>query len=116
MIELQQFDCAVGMLDAAFDRFRRRHLEEPDQTEAVVLAEAIVVIRIAKGQSEQPLLLQIGLVNAREAASNHGSTAEQSRREGGMLAAAALAIVPVADDDPFDSERAIIFGDFRNRV
>ena len=79
MIELQQFDRAVGMLDAAFDRFRRRHRGQPDQTEAVVLANAIVVIRIAKGQREQPLLLQIGLVDAREAAGNHGRTTEQSR-------------------------------------
>src|SRR5271156_7194590 len=115
MIELQQFDRAVGMFDAAFDRLRRRHLRQPDQTEAVVFADAIVVLRIAKGQREQPLLLQIGLVDAREAAGNHCSTAEQSRRKGGMLAAAALAIVPVADDDPFDFSRAIISGYFRNR-
>src|SRR5277367_3169280 len=116
MIELQQFHRAVEMLDAAFDRFRRRHRGQPDQTEAVVLADAIVVIRIAKSQREQPLLLQIGLVDAREAAGNHCSAAEQSWREGGMLAAAALAIVPVADDYPFDSERAIISRYFRNRV
>ncbi len=80
MIELQQFDRAVGMLDAAFDRLRRRHRGQPDQAETVVLADAIVVIRIAKGQREQPLLLQIGLVDAREAAGNDGRTAEQSRR------------------------------------
>src|SRR5208282_5578420 len=115
MFELQPFRRAVEMLDAAFDRLRRRHRGEPDQTEAVVLADAIVVIRIAKGQREQPLLFQIGLVDARQAAGNHCSTAEQSRREGGMLAAAALAIVPVADDDPFDSARAIISRYFRNR-
>src|SRR5580658_11381482 len=105
MIELQTFDW-----------LRRRHRGQPDQAETVVLANAIVVIRIAKGQREQPLLLQIGLVDAREAAGNDGRTAEQSRREGGMLAAAALAVVPVADDDPSDSARAVAPGDFRHRV
>src|SRR5580692_1866764 len=32
-----------------------------------------------------------------------------------MLAAAALAVVPVADNDPSDSARAVISGDFGNR-
>ncbi len=45
------------MLDAAFDGPPRRHGGEPEEIDAVVLADAFVVRGIPEGEREQPLFL-----------------------------------------------------------
>ena len=69
-----------------------------------------------EGQRQQPLLLQVGLVDASEAAGDDRRAAEQPRRQRGVLAAAALAVVGVADDDPADAARLVVAGDRRDRL
>ena len=67
-----------------------------------LFADVVVVCRVLERQRQQSLLLQVRLMDARKAPGNHCHTSQKARREGGVLAAAALAIVMVADDDPLD--------------
>jgi len=57
------------------------------------------------------LLLEVGLVDARKAARNHGHSPKEPRLQRGVLAAGALAVVPVADDAPCDSCVPVRFRD-----
>ena len=84
---------AVRVRDAALDRLAGRQLREADEADAIVLADLVVVGRVAERQRQQALLLQVGLVDAREAARDDGRAAEQARRQRGVLAADAFAVV-----------------------
>ena len=64
------------MREPARNRFPRRHLGQTKQADAIVFADSIVVRLVAKGEREQALFLQIGFVNTREAARDHGRAAQ----------------------------------------
>ena len=66
------------MLDKALNRFTRRHPSQTRKADAVILKEAVIVFRMLKCQCQQALFLQVRLVNAREASSQHGHTAKQA--------------------------------------
>ena len=50
------------------------------QAQPVILSNAVVVRSIDKRQRQQPLLLEIALVNAREAACDHRRATQQPWR------------------------------------
>ena len=79
MVELEHLACPVCVLDPALDGFTRRHPCQPDEAEPVVRADAVVVRGILECQRQQPLLFQIGLVNARKAASDYRGATQQTR-------------------------------------
>src|SRR6516164_9148300 len=87
VVEPQRFLPAVRMFDAALDRFSGRELRQSDEIDAVALANTIVVVWLGESERQQPLLLQIGLVNAREAPRDDGGAAEQTGRQRRVLAA-----------------------------
>ena len=59
---------AVGLVDPDLDRLARREgLARPAHAHAVRLLEQVVVLRVRERQGQDPLLLQVRLVDAREA-------------------------------------------------
>src|SRR6266849_4788608 len=66
----------------------------------VGLLEEVVVGGLGEREGEDPLLLEVGLVDAREAPDDHYLAAEIARRHGGVLPARSLAVVLVADHEP----------------
>jgi hypothetical protein len=56
-----------------------REARDAADADAVFLLDLLVVRRIDEGQRQDSLLLQVGLVDAREAANDHGRGAEQPR-------------------------------------
>src|SRR5207249_5915163 len=57
------------------------------------------------------LLLEVRLVDPREAAHDDRGAAQETRREGRVLAARAFAVVRVADDDPLHALGLVVAGD-----
>ena len=55
---------------------------------------------VLEGEGEEALLFEVGLVYAGEAAGYDGRASEEPGGQGGVLAAASLAVVVVADYDP----------------
>jgi hypothetical protein len=51
-------------------------------------------------------------MNSRKAPCNHRHASEKSRLQGGVLAAGAFAVVPVADDAPSYARVPVLFRDF----
>lgn len=83
----------------------------------LVLDFDVIVSRgIGERQREHSLLLEVGLVNAGKAAGYHGHSTEISRLQCGVLAAGALAIVPVAEDAPSDACIAVALCDSRDCI
>ena len=76
----------------------------------------IVSRGIGERQREHPLLLEVGLVDACKAAGYHGHSSEISRLQRGVLAAGALAVVPVAEDAPSHACIAVALCDSRDGI
>src|SRR5215470_16755034 len=91
---------AVRLVDPDLDGPLRRQGPEAHHAHAVRLLEQVVVLGVLERQGQDPLLLQVGLVDAREALDQHGLGAEVSRRHGRVLPARALPVVLVPDHDP----------------
>ena len=104
------------MLDVRGHHDARREVGKADQADPVVLADALVVGRIAEGQREQALLLQVRLVDPREATGDDRGPAEQPWRQRGVFAAAALAIVSVADRHQLTPARPAVPRDVGERA
>src|SRR5262245_56770994 len=102
MGERERLRRPVGVLDQTLHRYAGSQSLEPDQAQAIVLADLVVVSRVSERERQQPLLFQVGFVDSREASRDDGGAAQQPGRQRGVLAAAALAVVVIADDDPLD--------------
>ena len=102
------------MRNDALDGLAGCHVRKSDEVDAVVFAYLVVVRRVLECEREQALLLQVGLVDAGEAARYDRRAAKQSRRQCCVFAAAAFAIVVVADHDPLDSLRLVVARDRGN--
>ena len=50
---------------------------ESDEADAVVLADAVVVVGIGEGEGQEALLLEVGLVDPGEAAGDDRGSAQQ---------------------------------------
>ena len=80
-----------------------RELGQAEHVDAVVLADQVVGGGVGEGERHQSLLLQVGLVDAGEAAGeDHLAVAEPGLHRG-VLTARALAVVLVADGAPRDA-------------
>ena len=98
------------MVDGAEDGLVGGEVGEADEADAVVLADAVVVGGVLEGEGEEALLFEVGLVDAGEAAGYDGRASEEPGGEGGVLAAASLAVVVVADYDPADPGVPVVPG------
>src|SRR5262249_58464968 len=78
--------------------------------------ELLVVARIDERQRQHTLLLEVGLVDAREAPNDDRGTAEIARRHRRVLAAAAFAVILVSDDDPLHAGRLELARDLGERL
>src|SRR5207245_158556 len=101
----------AGVLDQALDGLPGRHAGQTEEAHPVVFADAIVVGRVLERQGQQSLLLQVRLVDPREAARDDGRAIQETRREGGVLTATAFPVVRVADDDPLDALGLVVASD-----
>src|ERR1700730_11731578 len=73
---------AAGLVDDNVDRLAGSELREPLDADAVGLLEQVVVGGLGEREGEDPLLLEIGLVDAREAPHDHHLAAEIARGHG----------------------------------
>jgi hypothetical protein len=80
---------------------------QPDQADAVIFSKPLIVSWVLKRECEETLLLEIGFMDARKATGDDCYATQKSGRERRMLAAAALAIVVVANNDPREPVSAI---------
>src|SRR5215210_936477 len=96
------------------DGLARRQVREAGQRYAVAFEDLVVVRRLAERQREQSLLLQVRLVNPREAARDDRGPAEETRDQRGVLAARAFTVVRVADDYPGQTLRLVLAGHHRD--
>src|SRR5437588_1351913 len=79
VVEPYRFGRAVGVRDAAFDWLPRRHFLQPDQADAVIDADAVVVRPVLEGQRQEALLFQIGFVDACKTTGDDRGAAEEAR-------------------------------------
>src|ERR1700733_10709345 len=80
---MRQRECLLGpirMPDQTFHRLAWRQLCQPDQANPVIFPDPLVIGRILKRQSQQPLLLEVRFMNASETSCNDRDTAQQPRR------------------------------------
>lgn len=92
----------------------RLHLLDPQHADLICRLDAIVRRGIGKRKRQHPLLLQIRLVDAREAFCNDGHAAQVARLQRRVFAARAFAVVGVADDAPSQPRVAVGFGNLRD--
>ena len=69
------------------------------------------VAGVGERERQQPLLLEVGLVDAGEAAGEDHHAAAEPRLHRGVLARRALAVVAVADRHPADARLVVVLGD-----
>ena len=98
VVQQQGFAAAVAVLHPALDRLAGGEVLQADEADAVVLPDAVVVIRVGEGQGQQALLFEVAFVDAGEAADDDRRAAEETGRQGGVFPAAAFAIVEITDD------------------
>ena len=110
-MRLEGPDRAVGRSDLHRHRLIRGHLGQAPHRDAVVLAYALVVGRVGERQRQHPLLLEVGLVDAGEAAGQGQHAAPEPGLHGGVLPAGALAGVGVADEHPAQAGLVVLPGD-----
>ena len=67
-----------------------------------------------RSQRQDPLFLQIGLVNTGKALRDHDANVEEARRHRRMLAAATLTVILIADHDRTDAFRFVPTGNLRH--
>src|SRR5579863_5035440 len=116
MLQLEDLLGAVRVYQAAFYRLAGRQLPQSEEAQPIVRADPVVVIRMGEGQGEKALLLEVRFVNAGETARDHRCAAQESRREGRVLPAAALAVVGIAHDHPPKPSRAVVAGHCGDRL
>src|SRR5262245_56172949 len=112
---LDRHGSAIGLVDPGLDTPVRREGPEARHAHPVRLLEQIVVLGTLERQGQDPLLLQVRLVDPREALDQDHLGAEVPRRHGGVFPAGSLAVVLVADHDPTHALRLPITGDPRER-
>ena len=71
-------------------------------------ANLVVVFRVDEGESKHSLLLQVGLMDTGERASDDGQTTEETRLKGGVLAGRTFTVVVVTDDNPFNAMVTVV--------
>src|SRR5262249_19802991 len=75
---------------------------------------AVIICRIAEGERQQTLLLQVTFMNTGKAAYDDRYTTQQTWRQRGVFAAAAFTIIGITDDHPLESMGFIVPGNLRN--
>lgn len=80
------------------------------QVNAVVWLDLVVVCWVAEGQRKHTLLLQVGLVDTCEGSGDDCETTKMSWLESSVLTGRALAVVPVANDNPLDASLLVVTG------
>ena len=78
---------AVGVVDDAGYGLAGGEGGEAEEADPVVLVDAVVVVGVAEGERQEALLLQVGLVDAGEAAGDDGRS---PRRRGDKAACSRL--------------------------
>ena len=86
MIEAQFFFRAIGVVEDRLDWLARGEFAQSHDADAVVFLNPVVVCRIAEGEGEKALLLQVSLVDPGEAAGDDRGPVEQPWRQGGVFA------------------------------
>src|SRR5678815_2062046 len=94
---------AIRLVDCYLHRLARRQTVQPRHADAVLLLDLLVILRISKGQRQDPLLLQISFMDARKTLRDDNPHIQEPGRHGGMFSAAALAVVLVADHNRPDA-------------
>src|SRR5262245_32221783 len=100
VLALDRHGLAVGLGDDDGDWLARRELGEPGHAQGIALLDEVVIRGLGEGQGQDALLLEVGLVDTREAPHDHELAAEIARRHGGVLPARALAVVLVPHHGP----------------
>jgi len=94
---------ARGRLDLHVDGLALSEVLKVKKGDTIITRDAVVVSGVDEGKSKDTLLLKVGLVDTSEAASDDGNTTKVTRLDSGVLAAAALTVVAVTDDDPLEA-------------
>ena len=89
----------AGRRRGSASRLRPRRFEANGDPPLLPLLGAVVVGLVRERERKDPLRDEVRAVDAREALRDDGADAEVERRERGLLAARALAVVVAADDD-----------------
>src|SRR5262245_46288136 len=79
VVQRERLRGAVGMPHDARDGLAGRQVLEAGQADAVVLTDLVVVRGVAEGERQQPLLLQVAFVDAREGPGDDGGSAQEPR-------------------------------------
>ena len=87
------------------------HRREAEHVDPVVLVDLVVGGRVGERERHHALLLEVGLVDAGEAAGDRHETEPEAGFHRGVLAAGALAHVLVADHDPRLAGLVVRLGD-----
>lgn len=80
MVELYALRGAVGVVDGALDGLVGGEVCQVCEADAVVLLDEVVVGGVPEREGKEALLLEVGLVDAGEAAGYDGSASEEPGR------------------------------------
>ena len=87
-----------------------------EQVNLVIGLDLVIVGRLSEGQRKHTLLLQVGLVDTGEAASDDSKTTKVSRLQSSVLTRATLTVVPVTNDNPLDATGLVVTGSSRDSI
>ncbi|MNL02163.1 hypothetical protein D3C87_1226620 [compost metagenome] len=114
MLEGDDLRRAVPMFDQHVDGPDGIQLGQVLQRDRIAFLDFVVVGRVDESQGQDPLLLEVGLVDACERTGDDRRAAEVTRRHGSVLAAGAFAVILVSDDDPALAAFLVGAGDLGN--
>lgn len=99
---------AIRVLERKRQILARSEALEADDINLVIRADLVVVSRVHERQREHALLLQVGLVNTCEGASDDGKTAKEAGLKRSVLAGGTFTVVVVTNDDPLDAAVTVV--------
>ncbi|EKG17252.1 hypothetical protein MPH_05542 [Macrophomina phaseolina MS6] len=79
---------------------------------SIIHPNPAISLIVRKGQRKHPLLLQISLMDAREAIRHDGYTVQVARLERRVFTAGSFAVIILANDAPADARRLVLLGHF----
>ncbi len=107
-LEGEALTVSLGNLDVELGA--GSELVEAKNGDLVGAGDTVVICRVREGEGEETLLLEVGLVDACEAASDHSNATEMTGLESSVLTGRALTIVLITNDDPLDTLGLVLTG------
>ena len=114
MVDSDRVGGSISLLALQLEGDARGKRLESHDGDLVRGRDLVIVLGVSKGEGEETLLLQVGLMDAGKRLDDDGSSSKVARLQGSMLSAASLSVVLVPNDHPRQGLLLVVPGHVRD--